>query len=113
MALAGQRARQRRGLDTALDDLALAVVNDGVAFLQFDPIAFLKIADATGERRQRQGIGTQIHLAIAIPDGQGTAAARADQKIVMPRENHRDRKGAFEALERRRRRTLRLMPSSI
>ena len=40
-----------------------------------DPVAVLEIGDAVGEGRERDGVGAQIHLALAIADGQRRAAA--------------------------------------
>ena len=46
------------------------------------PVAVVEIGDAVGERRQRQRVGAEIHLAVAVADRQRRAAAGADQQVV-------------------------------
>src|ERR1700722_4713294 len=107
LTLADHRTRQGRDMDLALDGRLFGIVNNGTTGAEFDPIAFFKIADAVGERRQRQRIGAQIHFLIAVTDRQRTAAPRADQKIFMAGENNGNRERAFEPLKRRGGRLLR------
>ena len=72
-----QRGGERTG-DRPLDRLAVAVA-DGDAFArQHRPVAVLQIGDGVGEGRQRDGIGADEHLAVAIADGQRAALPRHD-----------------------------------
>ena len=62
-----------------------------------DPVAILEIADGVGERRQRDRVGAQIHLAVAIADRQRRAVARADHQIVLALEQEPERERAAQA----------------
>ena len=55
---------------------------------------------ALREGRERDGVGAQKHLAVAVADRKRAAAARRDQKIVLAGEEHGERERAFEALQR-------------
>ena len=61
------------------------------------PVALVEIADAFGQRRQRQGVGADEHLAVAIADRQRAAAPRADHQVMLAGEHDGQRKGALEA----------------
>ena len=65
-----------------------------------DPVAVFEIADRIRERRQRDGVGAEIHLAVAIADRQRRAAARADQKIVLALEQEGERESALQPRQR-------------
>ena len=54
-----------------------------------------------GERRQRNGVRAEIHLALAVANGEWRAFARADQKIVLAGEQEGQCKSAAQLLERR------------
>ena len=60
------------------------------------PVALLEIGDAAGQRRQRQRVGAEEHLARAIADGERAAATSADQQIVLAGEQEGEREGAVE-----------------
>ena len=60
------------------------------------PVALFEIGDAAGQRRQRQRVGAEKHLAVAVADRERAAAARADQQIVLAGEQKGEREGAFE-----------------
>ncbi len=96
IALADRRTRERGFLDLALRWVAGGVVDRRARRAHHRPIAFLEIDDAARQRRQRQRVAADIHLAIAIADGERRAAARADQKIVVASEQHHQRESAFE-----------------
>ena len=66
-----------------------------------DPVALLEIGDAIGERRERQRVRAEIHLALAVADGERRALARADQKIVLAIEEIDEGERAAQALEPR------------
>ncbi len=68
------------------------------------PVAVLEIADRVGERRQRDRVGAEIHLALAIADGERRALARADHQIVLAGEQEGERESAAQLLERGRHR---------
>ena len=102
VALADQRAGQRGLLDLALDRLALGVIDRGAARVQHRPVAFLQVLDAVGQRRERQGVGAEVHLAVAVADRERAAAARPDQQVVVAGEQDGQRERAVQPLERRR-----------
>src|SRR3546814_3813381 len=52
-------------------------------------VAFLEIAEPRCQRRQREGIGAEIHLAVAIAEGEGAALPCADHEIVLARSEER------------------------
>ncbi len=66
-----------------------------------DPVAFFEIGDPVGEGRERQRVGAEIHLAVAVADGERRALPRADQQVVMAFEQVDQREGAAQPLERR------------
>ena len=65
------------------------------------PVAVLEIADRVGERGKRNGVGAEIHLAVAIADRERWALARADEEIVLAGEQKGEREGAAQARQRR------------
>ena len=66
------------------------------------PVAVLEIADRVGERRERDRVGAEIHLAVAIADRERRALARADQQILLAREQEGERERAAQPRQRRR-----------
>ena len=62
-------------------------------------VALFQIADVVGEGRQRDGVGAEIHLALAFADRQRAAAPGADQKVLVAVEQEAQREGAFQALQ--------------
>ncbi len=101
LSLADQRPGKRRQLYFALDLPALGVANLRTGAVQHHPIAFLEIADAVGQRRQRQGIGAQIHLAVAVAHRQRAAFAGAEHQVMVPGKDDGEREGPLEAGEGR------------
>ena len=75
--------------------------NSAPARVSDDPVAFLEIGDAVGERRERQRVRAEIHLAVAVADRERRALARADQEILLALEQIDEREGAAQALQRR------------
>ena len=95
----------QRGRGGVLDLLAL----DGVPSLskivgalagQHDPVAVFEIADRVGERAERDGVGAEIHLAVAIADRERRAVAGADHEIVVAGEDEAEREGAAQPRQR-------------
>ncbi len=52
------------------------------------------------QRRKRDGVGAQKHLAAAVADGERRAAAGAHQQVLLAGEEHRKREGALQPLQR-------------
>ena len=90
--------------DRPLDRVALLVVDLDALARQHRPVAVFEIADGVGERRERDGVGAEIHLAVAVADRERRALARADQQVVLAGEQEGQREGAAQLLERRRHR---------
>ena len=86
IALVDQHGRSLGEAHGPLDPMAVMVVDlDGLP-RQRGPVAVLEIGDAVGEGRERDGVGTEIHFAIAVSDGERRSLARSDQKVVLARE---------------------------
>ena len=66
-----------------------------------NPVALLEIGDAVGERGERQRVGAEKHLAVAVADRERRALARADQQVVLAVEQIDEREGAAHPLQRR------------
>ena len=96
--------RPLHGHALLVEDLHRAARDDG-------PVAVLEIGDGVGERRQRDGVGAQEHLAVAVSDGERAAAPGGDQKILLAGEEHGERESALEPLQRRGDRLDRLQPA--
>jgi hypothetical protein len=105
IALAHHGAAQSGLADLALH-LGGALVDGAAVAAHDDPVLILEVADALGERGQRQRVGADIHLAVAVADRQRAAPTRAHQKVVTAAEQHGERKGATQALHRRSHRLL-------
>ena len=84
VTLADQRTRRRRQFHRPVDDRSGHVVDGRTVAADLNPVAFLKITDAAGQRGQCQRVGAQIHLAISVTDGERTPTAGANHHIVMP-----------------------------
>ena len=99
------RKAEADGLDRrALDLAAVGVVDLDAVARQHHPVAVLEIGDRVGEGRERDRVGAEIHLAVAIADRQRRALARADQQIVLAGEQEGEREGAAQPRQRRRHR---------
>ena len=88
IALVDQHDRSLRLQHRAAHDLAVGIMNLGAAVFQ--------IAHHVGERRKRNGIGADIHRAVAESDRQRRAAPRADQKIVLAGKQESERESAAQ-----------------
>jgi hypothetical protein len=80
-----QRCRRR-------EDLGPGAGDDGA-------VAFFEVGDPVGHGGQRDGVGADIHLAVAMPDGQGRALAGGDQQVVLAREQEHQRKGSGQFVD--------------
>ena len=101
VALVDEERRRGRFLDRALDLLAGLVVHLRALAAEHRPVAVFQIADRVGERRQRNGVGAEIHLAVAVADRERRALARADQQVLLALEQERQRERAAQARQRR------------
>ena len=81
--------------------LPVSVLDDRAAAGEDDEIAVLEIADRAGEGRERNRVGAEIHLAVAIADGERRAAPGADQEILLAGKQEGEREGALEPRQRR------------
>ncbi len=64
------------------------------------PIAVVEIGDRVGERRERDGIRAQIHLAVAVADRERRAFAGPDHEIVLARKQESECECAAQLPER-------------
>ncbi len=90
---AGADRRSRHGLAGGVPDAGAATPHD-------DAVAVLQIGNRAGERRQRNRVGAEIHLAVAVTDRERRTAPRADHKIVLAGEQESKREGAAKARQR-------------
>ncbi len=84
----------------ALDRAAGGVVHLDALARQHGPVAVLEIRDRVGERRERDGVGAEIHLAVAVADRERRALAGADQQIVLAGEQEGERERAAQPRQR-------------
>ncbi len=70
VALADERAGERRLLDLPHHLLVRGVEHLGALGRHHRPVALVQIEDAACQRRQRQRVGAEIHLAVAEADGE-------------------------------------------
>ena len=92
-----QRARHGGPPHWSLHHLPGPVADDRAFGGHDRPVILLQIADPLRQRRQRQRIGAQIHLAIAIADRQRAAPARSDHQVMASGKQNRQGEGAVEA----------------
>ena len=64
---------------------------------QHRPVAVLEIGDAVGEGRERDGVGAQVHLTLAVADGERRTLAGGDQEVVLAGEQEGQRERSLEA----------------
>ena len=103
MAVVALVDHQRRGLRDerfAADDGIGAIADDNALGGDHGPVAVEQIAQPRGERGERHGVRAQIHLGLAIADGERRAVAGGDQQPVMALEHESEREGAAQLLER-------------
>ena len=86
-----------------LDAVAVDVEDFDALAAHHSPVAVLEIGDGIGEGRQRNGVGAEIHLALAMADGERRAVARADDQVFLAAEHDGERERALELLQRRMR----------
>ena len=99
IALLGEQAAGGAALDAPLNDLARGVMDLGAGARHHRPVALVEIGDPVGEGGERQRVRAQIHLAVAVADGERRALPRPDQKIVLAFEQIDEREGAAHALQ--------------
>jgi len=56
------------------------------------------VVDRAGEGRERDGVRAEIHLRVAIADGERRAAAGADQQILLAGKQKGERERPLEPL---------------
>ena len=93
-----QRARHR--LDGRPLDLA-AVEGEDLGLLpgQHRAVAILQIGDGVGEGGERDGVGAQIHLALAVADGERRSLPGPDHQVVLAGEDDGERKRPLQPLQ--------------
>ena len=93
--------RRSVGLEDRTLDLAAGGVMhfDGFA-RQHNRVAVLEVGNRIGERCERDGVGAEIHLAVAVADRERRAFARTDQEIVLAGEQERERERATKPGQR-------------
>ncbi|MGK2228110.1 MAG: hypothetical protein ACI9GK_001940 [Devosia sp.] len=100
ITLVDHQRRGLRDLHIAFDNGVLGVANGRAGMGDHGPVAIFEIAQAGGERGQCHGVGAQIHLAIAIADGQRRAVSGRDQQPLIVAEHEGQSEGAAQLFER-------------
>ena len=108
-ALAGRRAALRRRADVSALLPPVAVIDRGAGAAHDDAVAVLKERNAPCQRREGIGIAGDIHLPVAIAEGERRSLPHTDQKVVMPGEDQRQRECAFQPCESALRRLHRIL----
>ena len=75
-----------------------------------DPVAFLEIGNALRQRGERQSVGAEKGLILAITDHQRRAEPRADQDVGMSAKGDRQREGTAQTRQHGLDRVLRVRP---
>ena len=99
IAFVDQVRIELRQLHRTLHDVVVLVVDHDGVVGQLHPVAFVEIGDLVRERGERQRVGTEIHLAVAVAHRERAAAPGADHEVVMAAEDDRDGERALEALQ--------------
>jgi hypothetical protein len=81
IAFLGEQTSSPAALDAAVDRLARRVADVSAFATDDDPVAFLEIGDAVGERGERQRIRAEIHCAVAIADRERRALPCVAQRV--------------------------------
>ena len=97
VALVDQKRRSHRFLHRARDLVAAGVAHLHAVAPEHRPVALLQVADRVGERRERERVGAEIHLALAVADRERRTLAGAHQQIRLALEQEREREGATQA----------------
>ena len=97
IAFLDQEGGGARAENGAFHLAAARVVNLRAAALEHCEVAVIEIGDDRGERRERDRIGAEHHLALAIADGERRALPRADKKILLALEQKGECEGPLEA----------------
>ena len=100
VALVDHEGGAERLLALALDLVALHVEDGDLVAAHHRPVAVLEIGDRIGEGRQRNGVGAQKHLALAMADGERRTVAGADDQILVAGEHDGERERALQPLQR-------------
>ena len=90
---------QRHGLgrdDRPLDRLVPHIANLAALAGKDHPVPLLQIGDLVGKGRQRDGVRPQIHLSVAVADGQRRTTAGADQQVGMVLEQEGQRESSLQ-----------------
>jgi len=71
-----------------------------------DPVAFVEIGDLLRQRRQRESIRAEVHLAVTVTDDERRAEASADQQFGVSAEGDRQRERPAQPRQHRAHRFL-------
>ena len=83
IALVDQEGRSRGADDRPRHHFAGGVLNHHAAASDHGKITILKVGERFGQWRERDGVGAEKHLAVAVADRERRAAAGADHEIVL------------------------------
>ena len=93
IALLGEQASGKTALDAPLHRSPDASRMSAPSRRSDDPVAFLEIGDAVGERRERQRVGAEVHFAVAIADRERRAlCAPRSRDCPRPQTDRRARR---------------------
>src|SRR6185312_16296015 len=101
IAFVDEERAGRTRLHRARNFLAGGIANFDAVMMDDREIALFKIRNILRERRERDRVGTEIHLTRAVADRERASLARADQKVVLAFEQECEREGAAQLRKRR------------
>ena len=100
LAALDQRVIHRRGHARPVHPVAAHIADIKTVPGEDDPVAFFKVGHIPSQRRQRDRIGAEIHLALAVPQHQRRALARPDHQVRLAGKDRGNREGAGEVRQR-------------
>ena len=103
-ALVDQQGAGDRFHLLARDLATLQIENLAPLARQHRPVAVLQIGDPVRERGERDGVGAEEHLALAVADRERRPLAGADHQVLVASEDQRQRERAAQPLQRGARR---------
>ena len=99
-ALLGVDVLERHVDDVAVDGLARGVEDRDAGAGEDGVVALVEVGDAVGEGGQREGVGADVGLAVAVADRERRAAAGGDEEVLLALEEEAEREGAVEPRQR-------------
>ena len=102
ISLVDEKGRSRRSEHGPLDLAAFAIADLDAGAREHHRVTILEIGNHVGKRREGDRVGTEVHFAVTVPDRERRALARADEEIVLAREQKGERERTAQPRQRSR-----------